>query len=44
MVLYHSNFAAVATTDDWLAAVNAGAALDKGNLVESAVAGAAANS
>ncbi|NDK89192.1 isochorismatase family protein [Gordonia desulfuricans] len=42
MVLYHSNFAAVATTGEWLDAVNSGAALAKSNLVESAISGAQA--
>ncbi|MGV9670082.1 MULTISPECIES: isochorismatase family protein [unclassified Gordonia (in: high G+C Gram-positive bacteria)] len=43
MVLFHSNFAAVASTDEWLTALGDGRALDKGNLVESAVAGAQSN-
>jgi hypothetical protein len=30
--VFHSNFAAVATTDDWLAAVRAGRALEKDNV------------
>lgn len=36
MVLLHSNFAAVATTDDWVKAVQAGSALPKGDLGTSA--------
>lgn len=40
MVLMHSNFAAVTTTQQWIAAVTAGEALDKGNLPTSAVDGA----
>ena len=39
MVLLHSNFAAVATTDDWAAAVAAGTTLPKGDLGSSAVHG-----
>lgn len=39
MVLLHSNFAAVATTDDWAAAVAAGTTLPKGDLGSSAVYG-----
>jgi nicotinamidase-related amidase len=39
MVLLQSNFAAVATTDDWVAAVRAGEALATSNLVVSALAG-----
>ncbi|MGW0039495.1 isochorismatase family protein [Gordonia sp. NPDC003376] len=42
MVLYHSNFAAVATTGEWLDAVSSGVALSKSNLVESAISGAQA--
>ena len=36
MALLNSNFAAVATTGDWAAAVAAGEALAGSNLVESA--------
>ncbi|SDL64495.1 isochorismatase family protein [Arthrobacter sp. ok362] len=39
MVLLHSNFAAVATTEDWAQAVAAGCALPKGDLGTSAVQG-----
>ncbi|MEO6531432.1 MAG: isochorismatase family protein [Specibacter sp.] len=39
MVLLHSNFAAVATTDDWAAAVAAGTTLPKSDLGASAVYG-----
>lgn len=39
MVLYQSNFAAVATTADWTAAVAAGTELPKSNLVVSALQG-----
>ncbi|GGI08715.1 isochorismatase family protein [Egicoccus halophilus] len=39
MALLHSNWAAVTPTDRWLEAVEAGAALERGNLVESALAG-----
>jgi nicotinamidase-related amidase len=39
MVLLHSNFAAVATTEDWTAAVTEGAALPKGDLGSSAIQG-----
>ncbi|MGW4478030.1 isochorismatase family protein [Rhodococcus triatomae] len=39
MVLLNSNFAAVATTDQWIDAVGAGSALEKSNLVESALGG-----
>lgn len=39
MVLLHSNFAAVATTDDWATAVTGGTALPKGDLGSSAVQG-----
>lgn len=39
MVLLHSNFAAVATTEDWVQAVQAGSALPKGDLGSSAVHG-----
>ena len=42
MVLLHSNFAAVATTNDWAQAVAAGTALPKGDLGSSAVQGRAA--
>ncbi|WP_394815745.1 isochorismatase family protein, partial [Clavibacter michiganensis] len=41
MALLHSNFAAVATTDAWIAAVAAGEALPKDGLATSATAGAA---
>jgi nicotinamidase-related amidase len=40
MVLMHSNFAAVTTTDQWMTAVTAGEALDKGDLPTSAIDGA----
>lgn len=39
MTLLNSNFAAVATAAAWTDAVHAGSALDKSNLVESAMAG-----
>ncbi|MCZ4080186.1 isochorismatase family protein [Rhodococcus sp. H36-A4] len=39
MVLYHSNFAAVATTSDWTDAVKSGSALSASNLVVSAAQG-----
>lgn len=39
MVLLHSNFAAVATTNDWARAVEAGIALPKSDLGSSAVQG-----
>lgn len=42
LVLLHSNFAAVATTEDWAAAVTAGAALPKSDLGTSATQGRAA--
>ncbi|KQY57675.1 MULTISPECIES: isochorismatase family protein [unclassified Nocardioides] len=42
LTLLHSNFAAVATTDAWLAAVESGAPLPKSNLGTSAVQGRAA--
>lgn len=42
MVLLHSNFAAVATTDDWARAVQTGTALPQGDLGSSAVQGRAA--
>lgn len=42
MVLLHSNFAAVATTDDWARAVEGGTALPQGDLGSSAVQGRAA--
>lgn len=42
MVLLHSNFAAVATTNDWARAVESGVALPKGDLGSSAVQGRAA--
>jgi hypothetical protein len=34
-VVFHSNFAAVATTDAWVAALQAGQALEKDNVVMS---------
>ncbi|WP_306418487.1 isochorismatase family protein [Arthrobacter glacialis] len=42
MVLLHSNFATVTTTNDWIHAVESGAALPKGDLGSSAVQGQAA--
>ena len=42
MVLLNSNFAAVASTDDWAHAVKSGTALPKGDLGTSAVQGHAA--
>ena len=42
LVLLHSNFAAVATTDDWVDAVRAGKALPKNDLGTSATRGRAA--
>ena len=42
MVLLHSNFASVATTDDWAQAVEAGIELSKSDLGSSAVQGRAA--
>ena len=39
MTVLGSNWAAVATTDDWIAAVLAGATLPRSNLAESAMAG-----
>lgn len=42
MVLLHSNFAAVATTDAWVGAVRAGTALPKNDLGTSATQGRAA--
>ncbi len=39
MTLFHSNFAAVATTDAWAQALADGTALPKSNLVESALQG-----
>ncbi|MEE2055638.1 cysteine hydrolase family protein, partial [Nocardiopsis tropica] len=39
MTMLNSNFAAVATTDEWVRAVASGAELPKSNLVESAAAG-----
>jgi nicotinamidase-related amidase len=42
LVLLHSNFAAVASTDAWVAAVEAGQALPKGDLGTSAMQGRAA--
>jgi len=44
MALLHSNWAAVAPTAAWVAALEAGTALPQGNLAESAAAGAAAQS
>ncbi|WP_182262972.1 isochorismatase family protein [Rhodococcus sp. UFZ-B548] len=41
LVLVHSNFAAVATTNDWVRAVEAGIALPKGDLGSSAMHGRA---
>ena len=41
-MLLHSNFAAVATTDAWVAAVAAGEALPKSDLGTSAMQGRAA--
>jgi hypothetical protein len=41
-VLLHSNFAAVANTDAWVAAVEAGQVLPKGDLGTSAMQGRAA--
>ncbi|MFZ6656425.1 cysteine hydrolase family protein [Undibacterium sp. TJN19] len=38
-VVFHSNFAAVTTTDNWLAAVQAGEAISKSNVLESHLAG-----
>jgi hypothetical protein len=42
MTLLHSNFAAVATTGQWVDAVRNGSTLEKGNLVESALNGRSA--
>lgn len=42
MILLHSNFAAVATTNDWVQAVESGIALPKGDLGSSAMQGRAA--
>lgn len=42
LVLLHSNFATVATTEDWVRAVETGTALPKGDLGSSAVEGRAA--
>jgi hypothetical protein len=39
MTLLSSNWAAVATTDAWIDAVQAGATLPRSNLAESAMAG-----
>jgi nicotinamidase-related amidase len=39
MTLLNSNWAAVALTDAWVGAVEAGTTLPRGNLVESATAG-----
>lgn len=39
MVLFHSNFAAVATTNDWADAVKSGDAISGSNLIVSAAAG-----
>lgn len=44
MVLFHSNFAAVATTADWTEAVKSASALPSSNLIVSAAQGLAANS
>ncbi|WP_102194753.1 isochorismatase family protein [Microbacterium aurantiacum] len=44
MALLHSNWAAVAPTAAWVAALESGTALSKGNLPESAAAGAATHS
>ncbi|MDJ0395061.1 isochorismatase family protein [Rhodococcus sp. G-MC3] len=44
MVLFHSNFAAVASTADWTEAVKAGEALPSSNLIISAAEGLATNS
>lgn len=38
-VVFHSNFAAVATTDNWLAAIREGVALPVSNVLESHLAG-----
>ena len=38
-MLLQSNFAAVSTTTDWIGAIDSGAALEKNNLVGSALAG-----
>lgn len=40
LALLHSNFAAVASTQDWVQAIADGAPLDRDNLVRSAVTGA----
>lgn len=42
MVLMNSNFAAVATTDEWLGAVDAGLALERSDLGTSALQGQSA--
>jgi len=42
LALLHSNFAAVASTEEWSSAVASGEGLQKSNLVESATAGMAA--
>lgn len=42
MVLLHSNFAAVATTDEWIEAAKEGTPLPKSDLGTSAVQGRAA--
>ncbi len=42
MVLLQSNFAAVTTTSEWIAAVKSGATLPTSNLVESALQGRSA--
>jgi len=39
MTLLHSNFAAVADTDDWISAVSAGEPLGRSNLIASALGG-----
>jgi nicotinamidase-related amidase len=44
MVLLQSNFAAVSTTTDWIGAIESGAALERNNLVGSALAGRDAQS
>ncbi|MCH8621373.1 cysteine hydrolase family protein [Undibacterium sp. TS12] len=40
-VVFHSNFAAVSTTDGWIEAVQAGVAIEKGNVYASNLAGRA---
>lgn len=39
LALLHSNWAAVATTEEWIAAISSGDSLEKGNLVASAAEG-----